>query len=306
VPRLGKTIGEKRRFALGGNGAMSSERAKEPGSSKTVSEMIENHMASCFSWVYSSPHSKVEDSPEFLRLTNGIRHPMSNFVFRSCFPSQEVGAKIDEMIGLFNSENLPLTWFVGPCCMPEDLGQHLVSHGLVWEVDVGGMTIDLSKMNEGLPTPEGLVVKRVRNKSDMEQYLVPFGKGFEFPDPVVDGWRKMDSSHGFGKNLPRINYVGLMNGVPVSCATLFKAFDFAGIYCVATVPEMRRKGAATALIIDALREARDEGYKSGLLQAKAMGASVYRRIGFVDQPCKISWYVWQPPGMAQHSESEGP
>lgn len=285
---------------------MSSEHARKPGSSEGISEMIEKHMASCFSWVFSSPHSRVEDKPEFLRLTSGVPHPMSNFVFRSRFPSQEVGAKIEETIGLFKSENLPVTWLVGPCCKPDDIGQHLVSHGLAWEVDVGGMTIDLSVMKEDMPVPEGLTVKRVRNKSDMEQFLIPFGKGFEFPDIVVDGWRKMDSSHGFGKGLPRINYVGLMDGVPVSCATLFKALDMAGIYCVATVPEMRRKGAATALIINALREARDEGYKSGLLQAKAMGASVYRKIGFVDQPCKIGWYVWQPSGTAQQSALESP
>jgi len=174
----------------------------------------------------------------------------------------------------------------------------LVSRGLVWEVDVGGMTIDLSKMNEDLPVPEELTMKRVGSKADLEQYLIPFGKGFEFPDIVVDGWRRMDSSHGFGKRLPRVNYVGLMSGVPASCATMFKAFDMAGIYCVATVPEMRRKGVATALIVNALREARDEGYKTGLLQAKAMGASVYRRIGFVDQPCRISWYVWSPPSQS--------
>jgi len=267
-------------------------------SRKDISETIENHMMTCFSWLYSSPHSRVDDSPEFLRLTNDVPHPMSNFVGRTRFPSHEVGAKVDEVLGYFKSKSLPMTWFVGPCCRPADIGQHLVSRGLVWEVDVGGMTIDLSKMNEDLPVPEELTMKRVRSKADLEQYLIPFGKGFEFPDIVVDGWRRMDSSHGFGKRLPRVNYVGLMSGVPASCATMFKAFDMAGIYCVATVPEMRRKGVATALIVNALREARDEGYKTGLLQAKAMGASVYRRIGFVDQPCRISWYVWSPPSQS--------
>jgi GNAT superfamily N-acetyltransferase len=276
--------------------------AKEsPRSSKDISEMIENHMQTCFSWVFSSPHSRVEDRPEFLRLTSDVPHPMSNFVFRARFPSQEVGVKIDEMIGFFKSKNLPVTWLVGPSCKPADIGQHLVSHGLAWEVDVGGMTIDLSVMNEDLAVPEDLTIKRVESKVDMEQYLIPFGRGFEFPDIVVDGWRRMDSSHGFGKRLPRTNYVGLMNGAPVSCATLFKASDMAGVYCVATVPEMRRKGAATALIVNALREARDEGFEAGLLQAKAMGAGVYRKIGFVDRPCKISWYVWSPPAQSERS-----
>ena len=301
-----KPIRKKGDSAMEEMDVMASEPAGKLESGEGISEKIEKHMASCFSWVFSSSHSRVDDRPEFLRLTSGVPHPMSNFVFRSRFSSQEVDTRIEEMIDFFKSKNLPVTWLVGPCCKPKDIGQHLVSHGLAWEVDVGGMTIDLRLMNEDLPVPEGITIKRVANESDMEQYLIPFGKGFEFPDIVVDGWRKMDSSHGFGKRLQRANYVGLMNGVPVSCTTLFKAFDLAGIYCVATVPEMRRKGVATALIVDALREARDEGYESGLLQAKAMGASVYRRIGFVDQPCKISWYVWQPPGVAQHSTSQSP
>jgi len=272
-----------------------------PKPGKDVSEMIERHMQTCFSWVFSSPHSRVDDTPEFLRLTSDVPHPMSNFVFRARFSPQEVGAKIDDMIGFFKVRNLPMTWLVGTCCRPADIGQHLISHGLAWEVDVGGMTIDLNTMIEDLPVPEDLTIKRVANKSDMEQYLIPFGKEFEFPNMVVDGWRRMDSSHGFGKGLPRINYVGLMNGEPITCATLFKASDLAGIYCVATVPEMRRKGAATALIVNALREARDEGYKTGLLQAKAIGAGVYRKIGFVDRPCKISWYVWSPSAQSGQS-----
>jgi len=274
---------------------------KSQESREEVSEMIENHLLTCFSWVFSSPHSRVEDRPEFLRLTSDVPHPMSNFVFRTRFPSEEVGAKIDEMIGFFRSKNLPATWLVGPSCKPVDIGSHLVSHGLAWEVDVGGMTIDLKAMNDNLPVPGNLTIKRVADKADMEQYLIPFGRGFEFPDIVVDGWRRMDSSHGFGKRLPRTNYVGLVNGAPVSCATLFKATHMAGVYCVATVPEMRRKGVATALIVNALREARDEGFEAGLLQAKAMGASVYRKIGFVDRPCKISWYVWSPPAQSERS-----
>ena len=134
----------------------SSRESQESG--EDVSETIENHMQTCFSWVFSSPHSRVEDTPEFLRLTSDVPHPMSNFVFRTRFPSQEVGAKIDEMIGFFKPRNLPVTWLVGPGCKPADIGQHLVSHGLTWEVDVGGMTIDLNGLNEDRAIPEDLTV----------------------------------------------------------------------------------------------------------------------------------------------------
>jgi len=278
---------------------MSSSCSVAQGSKKNLAEVNERSMMDYFSWVHSCPYSKVEDEPDFLRIMSGIPHPLMNCMFRTRFPSQEADVRIDEMVGIFKSGSLPMMWFVGPCCQPSDLGQRLESHGLVHETDVVGMAIDMKTLNENLPVPEGLTIKRVANENDMQLYLKAFGTGFEFPDFVTTGWGKMDASHGFGARLPRVNYFGIVDGAPVACTALFKTFGVAGIYCVATVPHMRRKGIATALVTAALRDARDDGYKMGILQAKAMGAEVYRKIGFVDQPCKIGWYMWLPPSSPQ-------
>jgi len=280
---------------------MSSSCAANQDTARNLIGTIEENMMSYWSWVYSSPISRVENEPEFLRLSSDVPHPMCNYVFRSRFPSQDVGTRIEEVMGYFKSRNLPMSWIVGPCCQPPNLGEQLASHGLVLETEVVGMMIDLKKLNEDLPATEGVTIKKVANDEDMQQYLKPFGIGFEFPEAVVTNWGRMDSHHGFGSGLPRVNYVALMSGEPVSCTAMFKTADSAGIYCVATVPGMRRKGAATALIVNALREARDDGYKNAVLQAKAMGASVYRKIGFVDQPCRLSWYVWQPPSATEQA-----
>ena len=276
--------------------AMSSSCPISEDPTRNLVKVIENHMMSYWSWIYSSPISRVEDEPEFLRLSCDVPHPMCNYVFRSRFPAPEVDSRIEEMIDFFRSRGLPMSWMAGPCCQPSDLGERLTSHGLALESEVVGMTIDLRNLKEDLPTAHDLTIKRVANEVDSQQYLRPFGIGFEFPDSVVTAWGRMNASHGFGAQLPRYDYVAMMDNEPISCASMFKTPDAAGIYCVATVPGVRRRGAATALIVNALREARDEGYKLGLLQAKAMGAGVYRKIGFVDQPCKIGWYVWQLPG----------
>jgi GNAT superfamily N-acetyltransferase len=49
---------------------------------------------------------------------------------------------------------------------------------------------------------------------------------------------------------------------------------------VATRPEMRRRGLATAVLQHALREAHQDGFVTASLQATAMGTQVYRRLGF--------------------------
>jgi len=280
---------------------MSSSVSTSTDAEKGIVEEIESHMGKYMSWLYSSPYSRVEDEKEFLRLTSNVPNPFCNFLFRLRFSEEDIESRMEDMMRFFESRSLPTSCWVGPCCGPASLGKHLVSHGFILHKNLEsmGMTIDLEALNEDLPVPEGLSVKRVEDDNDMRLYLSPFERGFEFPKDIAAHWGMMDASHGFDASLPRVNYVALINGVPASCTALFKTTKVAGIYCVATAPEMRRKGAATALIVKALRDARDEGLGMGLLQAKAMGASVYRRLGFVDRPCKFDWYTWQPSGAAQ-------
>jgi GNAT superfamily N-acetyltransferase len=67
----------------------------------------------------------------------------------------------------------------------------------------------------------------------------------------------------------------------------------AGIYAVATMPEVRRKGIGGWITLYPLLQARAVGYKVGVLKASEMGESVYRSLGFQDY-CRITQYVWQP------------
>jgi GNAT superfamily N-acetyltransferase len=52
------------------------------------------------------------------------------------------------------------------------------------------------------------------------------------------------------------------------------------VYLVATLPEARGRGLATALVSHALREARTRGCATSSLQATARGRPVYERLGY--------------------------
>ena len=81
----------------------------------------------------------------------------------------------------------------------------------------------------------------------------------------------------------------------MATATLFLAAGVAGVYFVLTVPQARRRGIGRAVTLAALREARDLGYRIGVLGASRMGLPLYRRLGFQEY-CRIAVYEWHRQG----------
>jgi ribosomal protein S18 acetylase RimI-like enzyme len=62
-----------------------------------------------------------------------------------------------------------------------------------------------------------------------------------------------------------------------------------GVYMVATKAEARGRGLATALMRQALLDARERGLETTSLQATAMGAPIYARLGYRDLGAIQMW-----------------
>jgi GNAT superfamily N-acetyltransferase len=80
-----------------------------------------------------------------------------------------------------------------------------------------------------------------------------------------------------------VGVVGLVDGMPVSTASVALIDEIAYVALVATHPDHQRKGYAEAVMRGALDEsARVWGPRRTVLHATAAGQPVYRRMGYTD------------------------
>ncbi len=75
-------------------------------------------------------------------------------------------------------------------------------------------------------------------------------------------------------------YLARVGGVPASTVVTYEEDGECGVYLVATLPEVRGRGLAGAMVAHALSEARERGCTTSSLQATARGRPVYERLGY--------------------------
>lgn len=163
-----------------------------------------------------------------------------------------------------------------------------MAHGLTYTDGGPGMTADLLELNEVMIPPH-LTIKQVEDVETIREFaraaIISFGP------PETNESTVINLMAGLGYDLPLRNYIGYLDGQPVATAELFLGAGVAGIYWVSTVPTARGQGIGAAITQVPLREAREMGYRIGILHSTPMGMGVYTRLGFVEY-CRMSHYIW--------------
>jgi len=86
-------------------------------------------------------------------------------------------------------------------------------------------------------------------------------------------------------------FLATLEGVPAAVAGTGRVGDFVGVYAVATAPELRRRGAASAAVSAAIAHHRDRGAQLFGLMASEAGAPVYGKLGFATVELTPVWAV---------------
>jgi len=266
------------------------EIIEDCSNSKLVIEAIEKLWFKQFAFWGSAPGREVYEDQYLKRVTlSAPEHAPFNCVHLARLTPENVHNKIDETVEYFKSRKLPIQWSTGPSTRPIDLGEHLQAHGFTKVSDTPGMAVELESMNEDFPELPGFTIKPVKDVETLKDWIQAATEGFGLKQSTSELLFDIESKLGFSEHLPRRSYVGYLDGKPVSNSLLLMTSGVAGLFAVSTIKDARRRGIGTLISLAPLKEARESGYKVGVVHSSQMGYGVYRKLGFQDY-CKIGMY----------------
>jgi ribosomal protein S18 acetylase RimI-like enzyme len=238
----------------------------------------------------SNPGGFLRREPDMIIYYSGLRVPLLNGVLGPRFTAENMSRRVESAMSHFKSKRMPMRWILGPSSSPPDLGELLSHQGLKEGWTIPGMALDLGTVGREL-LPKGFEIQQVTDKGSLRTCGDTLAEGFGLRDEIGKG--VSDAVVSYGMSPTRRWFLGLLNGKAVTVSLLVLHEEFAGIYCVATVPEARGKGLGSAITREPLMAAKTEGYNVAVLEASGMGFPVYKKIGF-KQLCEFRTYAWSP------------
>ncbi|WP_326626772.1 GNAT family N-acetyltransferase [Nonomuraea fuscirosea] len=166
-------------------------------------------------------------------------------------------------------------WWVG-ADSAEGTAEGLMARGADQIMTLPIMALDLHGTAMDEAPGSDLRFRTVTEAAEMAEYVATFAAPMGI---ATDLDLVTERELGFG-GLDVIRRAAVIDGRIVGTCTLSLGTDVAALYCIATTPDLRRRGIATALTLDALRIARNSGRRIATLQSSSEGRPVYRRIGF--------------------------
>jgi GNAT superfamily N-acetyltransferase len=235
------------------------------------------------------PGARFHDDGDLVWWVTGVHDAQFNAVWLTRLHPEQVEARIDQTLARFDP-GLPMSWTVSPATRPANLGDLLATHGFSFFLEHSAMLTDLNKSRLGRPRPSGLSIDVVHDTRTFRSWLDACGKGYQTLPETAALYLDVYAALGYGEHSPWRHFVGILDGEPVAASSLLLHAGIAGVYGVATAPELRKRGLAAAMILAALDDARNRGYRVALSVPTFNGAGPHRRMGFVEH-CTVGVYV---------------
>jgi hypothetical protein len=213
-----------------------------------------------------------------------------NHLLRSHIAGHSIDRRIDAIISQISQHTDHIDWLVFPGCRPADLGKRLEARGMRGGYGGIWMLADLASLPGAPAAPDAFHIEQVCDTTVLEVWKRVSSEGFGGDTQIYyDAYAR----HGFGPDAISLHYIGYLDDLPVTSATLLMAGGIASVYDVSTPPSLRRQGFGGAVTFAMLREAQWRGYRHAWIWSSQLGQSIYRKLGFVAADFGIREYQWR-------------
>lgn len=203
-----------------------------------------------------------------------------NYALFARFREEIAERRIEDVRSFFGK--IHYSWWVCEHDLPATLTTHLSNKGFVIKERHIGMSCDLQRFSPSSKIASHLRIERLLDKEGLKAFTSLLGilgvnqEGLEeifFNVPALL----------YQEGAPLEIYVAFVNDIPVTTGVVLFHAGTAGIYYIATRPEERLKGYATAMMEHLLTRAKEKGYFLATLQTSGEAKRVYEPLGF--EPC---------------------
>jgi ribosomal protein S18 acetylase RimI-like enzyme len=235
--------------------------------------------------VGSSANARYSEDEGVVMCATGLPQDMFNVVMRCTLDRGTVEHRVDEVLRYFRARGLPGIWHIGPSTEPQDIGDHLTARGLPHDYDLSAMAVELGPIDWSWTNSSRVQVRRVSTKRDCADWVDCLTSSWESPKEVgpwmLDNACFNLSHEAMGKkHLHRRKYLGFLGGKPAGTSMLVWDRDIAGLQTIGTIKEAQRNGVGTVVILAALKDAKDMGFKFVVVLSTTEGLKLYRNLGF--------------------------
>lgn len=259
-------------------------------SSNELLTAFEGNMVAFWSPYGRANGSTLQATSNVVWFYTGIQEPLFNGVLSVKLNPDGVKATFERLQRKIEEQGAPAFWWIGPQSKPDHLGSLLEQHGLQPAGETPGMAIDLELVDLKPETIADFFIRKVSDAETQALWARIAGVGTGFSDESINALVRIETTLTDPQYQAQHRYIGFLDGTPVATSALVPDSGVAGIYAVATIPEARRKGIGRAMTVMPLLEAKQNGYRIGILQSSSMGYPIYKRIGFKDV-CTYSLYL---------------
>jgi ribosomal protein S18 acetylase RimI-like enzyme len=250
------------------------------------------------------PRGEVEVRDDFQLVASGTRFPAGQFnaaqALRDAPDAERARAWLARALAFYAARQRGFSVYVRGE-RDAALREACLGLGMVHGGAPPGMLLAARLAERELPA--GCRIERVRDARGLRDFALVAGKGFALHGMPENLAAKVFASAERVLSPELACYVAYLGERPASTALSLMSHGIAGLYWIATHPELHRAGLGSAITRYVSNAAFDAGAAAVILQASTHGEPVYRRLGF-QNIADYSWYYMTTTQLSAHKTQE--